>query len=128
MGNATATVKGGFWPENGVSSLTGASTTNAQKRRAATALATKGNRALRELAETLNGAAAGSAALKTQGRIEANVELGGKRTIESETLVNRNTTTADRDELNSDVFSLTSKTTFGASPPANRDGNPLGTR
>lgn len=127
MPNATATVKGGFWEQYGLS-MTGVSTTNAQKKRAAQALATKGSMGLREIAETLNGAAAGSTATKTLGRVSANEELGGKRTIETETLVNRATTTADRDEINSDIFSLTSKTTFGSSPPANKDGNPLGTR
>ena len=127
MGSATATVKGGFWPENGVSSLTQVSTTSAFKRRAAQALSKKGMMALREKMETLNGAAAGSAASKTLSRIEANVELGGVRTIETETLVSANTAAADVTEINEDILALSTRT-HDSTPIDNGDGNPLGTR
>ena len=128
MGNATASVKGGFWEYNAVPSLTGVATTNAQKRRAAQALATKGSMGLREIMETLDGVVAGSTAAKTLTRIASSDELGGVRAVETETLVNRATTAADVTEINSDILSLTSKTTFGSSPVANGDGNPLGFR
>lgn len=127
MTTATATVKGGLFETAGLTTLTQVSTTDAGKRKAAQALAAKGQRSLRERAETLNGVAPGSAALATNKRIEANVELGGKRTIETENLVNRNTTAADQAELNQDVFALSSKT-YDGTPVANGDGNPLGTR
>jgi hypothetical protein len=120
MGVATATVKGGFWPEMGVTSLAGVSTTSHFKKRAAQALSKKGMMALREKMETLNGAASGSAASKTLSRIAAAEELGGVRTIETETLVSA--------EINEDILALSTRTTFGSSPVANGDGNPLGTR
>lgn len=124
---AIATVKGGFWPENGVSTLTQASGVGASVRRAAQALATKGAMARRELMETLNGAAAGSAALKTLSRVAHSEELGGVRTIETETLVDRNTTAADEAAIDADVLSLSTRT-YDPTPVANLDGNPLGTR
>lgn len=127
MGTATATVKGGFF-EQYSASLAQVSTTSAGKKRAAQALAQKGQMSLRERMETLNGAASGSAASKTLARIEANSELGGVRTIETETLVSANTTAGDITEINEDVLALSTRTTFGSSPVANGDGNPLGTR
>jgi hypothetical protein len=76
----------------------------------------------------LDGAAAGSAALKTITRVEPNVELGGARVIETVNLVNRNTAAGDTTEIEATINAYTTKTTFGASPVANLDGNPLGTR
>lgn len=122
-----ASVSGGFWPENGVSTLNTIHTTSALRRIASQALGKKSTYALRELMETLNGAAAGSTATKTYARIQANEELGGVRTIESQSLVNRVTTTADKNDINADVLSLSSKT-YDPTPVANGDGNPLGTR
>lgn len=127
MANATATIKGGFYEQYG-SSLTQISTTSANKKMAAKALARKGMMALREKMETLNGAAAGSAASKTLSRIAAAEELGGVRTVETETLVSANTVAGDVTEINEDILALSTRTTFGSSPVANGDGNPLGTR
>ncbi len=127
MPSATATVVGGFWPENGVSSLTQVSTTSAFKRRAAQALSKKGMMSLRERMETLNGAAAGSAASKTLSRIAASSELGGVREIETETLVSANTTAGDITEINEDILALSTKT-YDPTPVDNGDLNPLGTR
>lgn len=123
---ATATVKGGFWPENGVSSLTSISGKGFFKRRVAMLLGRKQALALREKMETLDGAAAGSTAAKTYSRIEANSELGGARVVESVDLVNTATVSADITEINSDLLAYTTKTSFGASPVANLDGSPLG--
>lgn len=124
---ATATVKGGFWPENSVSSLTQVQGTGPGRRRISQQFKGKGLRALREKAATLNGVVAGSAASETNARIENSTELGGKRTIETETLIGRVTTAADVSELAADLFnSLTSRTTLAS--PDNGDGNPLGTR
>jgi len=125
--SAVATVKGGFWPENGVASLTQISGVGSARRRAAQALSTKGTYALRELMETLDGAAAGSAASKILTRIVAAEELGGVRAIENETLVSRNTAAADVTAINADILSLSTRT-YDPTPVANLDGNPLGTR
>lgn len=127
MAQATATVLGGMFPANGVNSLTQVGH-GFNKRVVRQALGRRSMLALREIMETLNGAVAGSTALKTRARIEANSELGGARTIESVELVNRATVSADVTEINADILAYTTKTTFGASPPANLDGNPLGTR
>ena len=81
-----ATVKGGFWETNagGVLTLNNPGYSSA-RRRAAMAFAKM--RAFRELATTLNGVIAGSAASATQKRVQAAEELGGRRIIETETLV-----------------------------------------
>ena len=124
---ATATVKGGLFPEVGVSSLSSIQGSGPGVRRIGQILSRKGLRELRERAYTLDGVVAGSAASEVVARVEANSELGGKRTIETETLISRNTTAADITEINTDLLtSLTSKTTMAS--PANKDGNPLGTR
>jgi hypothetical protein len=123
MSVATATVKGGFWPTNGVSSLPSMSG-KGQRRRVALSLDGKGTFALREIVRTLDGAVAGTTATKTFARVEANVELGGKRVVETETLVNRATTAADVTETKADLFSLSARTTKAAQLNLNR--NPLG--
>lgn len=123
MAGAVATVKGGFWPENGINSLSQVGN-SALRRRASQALGKKSTYALRELMETLNGAAAGSAASKTLSRVAASEELGGVRTIETETLVGRNTAAADESAIDADILSLSTKT-YDPTPVANLDGNPL---
>lgn len=126
---ATAVVKGGLFETAGLTSLTQVQGTGSQRRRISQLFATKGLRDNRAIAKALDGVVPGSNTTATVARIEANEELGGKRTVETQTLVNRNTTNSDVTENNSDFFdSLTSRTTFGASPVANKDGNPLGTR
>lgn len=125
---ATATVKGGFWPNNGVTSLTQSSGKSVWRRRIARALATYGMMDQRALLLALDGVAPGAAALKTLGRIEANAELSGKRTIETNTIINRVSAAGDVTELNADFLTFTTRTTKGSSPVANKDGNPLGTR
>lgn len=124
---ATATVKGGLFPEVGVSSLASIQGTNFGVRRIGQLLNAKGMRELRRRAFTLDGVVAGTTATENLKRIEANSELGGKRTIETETLISRATTAADITEINTDLLaSLTSRTTLAS--PVNKDGNPLGTR
>lgn len=125
---ATATVLGGFYETNGVPSLESVGGLGANRRMIAQLLGTKQLMAQRELMTTLDGAAAGSAASKTYGRVVAAEELGGKRTIESQALVNRNTAAADTTEIEATINSYSTKTTFGSSPVDNKDGNPLGTR
>jgi hypothetical protein len=58
----------------------------------------------------------------------AAVELGGVRATEAINLINRATVAGDVTEINADILSVTTRTTFGASPPSNKDGNPLGYR
>ena len=120
---ATATVKGGLFAD--VSPLVSVQGTNSLRRIAAMALGTKSLRALREKMLTLNGATAGSTALETNGRVEANAELGGKRTIESETLVNAATVAGDVTEINADILEM-SGNTYDSTPVVNKDGSPLG--
>lgn len=124
--SAVATIKGGLFEQYG-STLSQISTTSAPRRRASQVLADKGMLDLRARMVALDGVVAGSNATKTVARVGATEDLSGVRPIEVETLINRNTTAADVTEINK-MLSLTSKTTFGASPPANLDGNPLGTR
>lgn len=128
MPQAVAQVKGGFWAQYGVT-MTSITTNGrgAARRLIAQALGKKGNLALRETMETLNGAAPGAVAAKTYSRIQASEELGGKRVVETETLINRATTATDKNDINADVLSLTSRT-HDPTPVPNLDGNPLGTR
>ena len=127
--SAVATVKGGLFEAMGVNSLTSMQGTGASRRTISQQLSDTGLATIRARASALNGVVAGSVAATTRGRIEASEELGGKRVIETDTLINRVTTAADITEINADLLSsLTSRTTFGASPVANKDGNPLGTR
>lgn len=125
---ATATVKGGFWPTNGVVSLGSISGKGPWRRRVAQQLDGYSAMDQRALLLALDGVAPGAVAAKTLGRIENNVELGGKRVIETNTIVNRVTVAGDVTELNADLLTLTTRSSKGSSPPANKDGNPLGTR
>lgn len=127
MSQATATVLGGFWSVNGVTSLTQLSKGSA-RRLAAQLLDGKSSMPLRQIMRTLDGVVAGSTATKTLSRIENNIELGGKRVVETETLISRATVAGDITIINADVLSLTARTTSGSSPIANGDLNPLGYR
>ena len=118
-----AVVKGGFWPENGVSTLSTAHTTSRNKRRVRQAL--RQDDVTRALANTLNGVAPGATATKTISQVEANAELGGKRNISTYTRINRVTTAADVTDLASDLYAPLPHAT---SPLPNLDRNPLGTR
>lgn len=75
------------------------------KRDIAMAFERRGARDLSALAIALNGVAPGANATSTYQAVEAvqavgDFNLGGKRNIIQKTLINRNTTTADRDLLN----------------------------
>lgn len=116
-----ATVLGGLF--HGLT-LSSAHTTSAIKRRVSQLLSKHQTFGLREIIETLNGAAAGSTAAKTLSKISNANDLGGVRAIETETFVNRATTAADKTDINADLLSLASKG-YDATPIANGDGNPL---
>lgn len=126
MTAATATVKGGFWETNGVASLASVQGVAAWRRYIAQHTGTKGLMPVRAVARALLGAAAGGAATKTLTRIANSTELGGKRAIETETLINRNTTAGDVTEIKHDLLDMTANTTLAS--PINGDRNPLGTR
>ena len=124
----SATVPGGLFEQNGVPVLTNMTTRGHRRRSAAQALDAKGAWDIRARMTALDGVAPGATAAKTNTVVEANVELGGARNITTETLINRATTAADVTHIEATVNTFSSKTTFGANPPANLDGNPLGTR
>jgi hypothetical protein len=123
-----ATVKGGLWPTNGVDVLTTAHTSSAGRHQAARALSQKQNLALRELTRWLVIGVPGGNINKTYARVVAAEELGGVRPIEQEVLINRASTNDDITDIVADLTTLSVRTTFGANPPPNLDGNPLGTR
>jgi hypothetical protein len=125
---ATATVAGGFWPTNGVNTLTSMSGEGEERRAIARMLGHQGMLPMRAIWLALTGAAPGANASKSRSRVAASAELGGARPIENVVLVNRATTAADVTEIVADFLTMTSRTTYGAAPVANLDRNPLGLR
>lgn len=125
---ATATVLGGFWPAQGVGTLTQVNGEGAGRRKVRRELGEQTLWKLRALMAALNGVAPGATALKVIGRITPTEELGGLRPIANVTIINRATTAGDVTEIATDVLSYATLNTFGANPPANLDRNPLGTR
>lgn len=125
---ATATVLGGFWPTNGVNSLVSMSGESGGRSTVAQTLGHRDQLANRAVIAALLGVAPGATATKSRARVAAAVELGGVRAIENQSLINRVTTAADVTELMADFFTYSTGTTFGNSPVANLDRNPLGTR
>ena len=125
----TAVVKGGFWESNGVANLTNVPGGRSYARRNV-AQWLGGSRLLsfKEIADKLNGAGPGLTATKTVPVISASQELGGVRQVQQVSIINRATTAADALEIDEDLYTMTNRTTFGASPPINGDRNPLGTR
>lgn len=122
----TISVKGGFWGQYGAT-MTLTRPYTSMRRLARVALNTYGMYALREKMETLNGAAAGSTATKQLKRVVAAEDMSGVRAIENQTFVNTATVAGDITEINDSILALSSKT-YDSTPPANLDGNPLGTR
>lgn len=123
FGQATATIKGGFWEVNLTPSLVSISGKNSNRRLVSYALGRKSTYGLREIVRTLDGAVAGTVATKALNRIQNNSELGGKRTVETETLISRATTAQDITDTKADLFSLSARTTKAAQTNLNR--NPL---
>lgn len=121
QGAATATVKGGFWAQYG-STVAGYSP-GAQRKQANYQFNRRGLLGLKEAMLTLLGATAGSAALKNVTRVEANSELGGKRTIETVALIDENTVSGDVTSITDTVLA---DIQYDSTPTANKNGNPLG--
>lgn len=128
--SAVAAVSGGLFGDSaGLTSLTQISGRASNRRKAAQALASQATYPIRHILRTLDGVAPGTTSTKTWGQIDGSTaELGGVRTVNNINLVNRATISADVTETLADLLSLTTRTTFGASPPDNLDGDPLGTR
>lgn len=126
--NSSAAVKGGLFETNAVTTLTGIQGKSQIRMLIAKYLGKKSQLLMRTKMNALMGAAAGGATAKTLGRIQASTELGGVRTIESETIASGVSDAADVTEIKADYLNITALTTFGASPVANGDRNPLGTR
>lgn len=73
----------------------------------------KSMRSDRALINTLLGTVAGSTATDTMKRVEhSQTELGGKRVIETETIVNRATTAADDTDLTGAYLTYASRPTY----------------
>ena len=126
--SAVATVLGGFWPQQGVGTYTQVSGRGEERRIVRQSLGGMGLLRERAIMTALNGVAPGAVASKTIGRITETGELGGLRPIAAVSLINRVTTSADVTEIQNDLLSETTITSFGANPPPNLDRNPLGTR
>lgn len=92
----------------------------------------QGARKLKELMLTLNGASAGSAALATYARVEAVqglgsiTNLGGVREIETVTVVNRNTASADKTMIDGVINDQTKPSSYPTDASGNGGGGKLG--
>jgi hypothetical protein len=124
---ATALVRGGFWPENGVNTLTLAGEASYARRGVARVLSTKGQAATRERMFKLLGAAPGVQADLVRTYVSNSEELGGKRIIAQDVLIYRPTTAADDTEITADYLTYSTRTHY-KNPPVNLDRNPLGDR
>lgn len=124
----SAIVLGGFWPQNNVPALADIGAWGTGRKQVAYQLSRRSQEVIAAKGVALDGVVAGSNVTVNHSQIQPSSELGGARTIETVALINRNTTAADVTEINTDLYSYRSRTTFGNSPPANLDGNPLGTR
>lgn len=124
---AQATVKGGFWPENGVGVLTQASGSSHLRHNVARALGSKSMWVMRDLMYGLTGYAPGQPSYVDAYHVSNSEELGGKRPITKVLLIDRPTTAADQDEIVHTML-LFNFHSHVPNPPINKDMNPLGTR
>lgn len=124
---SSASVKGGMFEQNGVTTLTSIKGKSPLRTKVSQLFGKRSMFMIREKLDTLLGAAAGGAASKTLSRIANSTELGGLRTIETETIISANTDAADVTEIRADFLNQTAKT-YDPTPVANLDLNPLGTR
>lgn len=112
-------VSSGFW-SNSYSFIDGRSPL---ERGIARKLNKRGMRDVRELIDTLLGAAAGSTAASSYKRVEHPADsdnIGGLRSVESVDLVNRATTSDDDTTITAKLLNFSSQPTY----PTNADGNP----
>jgi hypothetical protein len=125
---ATANVKGGLFGDGyALTQLASIDGKGSARNWASKWLKSYSLMSLRARMKALDGVVAGSNATKTLGLIDATTsELGGKRIVANQTFVNRNTTAGDVTEINKDIFDWSALSTFGATPPINKDLSPLG--
>lgn len=125
--SAVANVKGGLFGDSaGLIQLTQVSGRGSTRTSIARRFGKRTMLPIRQVLATLDGVAPGATATKQFPLIDPSVELGGKRTITNTYLVNRATTAADQAETINDLLTWSTRTTFGANPPANKDGSPFG--
>lgn len=92
---------------------------------------TRGARKIKELMLTLNGAAAGEAALDTYSRVEHTEDAGnpaaygGARTIETVTVINANTAAADETAIDNMLEEEFVPATYPADASSNGGGGKL---
>ena|SRR5215471_16741875 len=96
-------------------------------KRAAQALAHKGQFQFRGIVDSLVNSGVGGTASVNYSEIAASSELGGARPIVTTSLINRATTANDVSDVRETLTSLASDT-FVPNPVYNGDRNPLGTR
>ncbi len=123
----TAAVKGGFWPEHSVSSLTSAGNRSAIRRAIAMRFGTRAMRVQRELLTTLLAdSTPASTASETIARVAqpSDNDLSGVRTIETETQVSRAVVAGDVTDIDADF--LAHGGVNGSFPSAMGNDNPLG--
>lgn len=126
MTELVANVKSGFWGNN----YSPVRTSTPMKRRLQKLMRKNGLRVEGELLKELTGASVGETASVTQTRVAGNGtvagvtnptlgDLGGKRTIETVSKINRVTTSADETDLDSIVTGGSSAPTY----PGDLSGN-----
>ncbi|SRR5258706_6899543 len=126
--SATANVKGGLFGDSvGLLQLVSQDGKSSERNRLPKELGRLGMLQLRVKMKALMGVAPGASASINRTVVENNVELGGKRNITTVSLINRVTTAADVTEINRDILTgWTALSTFGKTPPINKDLSPLG--
>lgn len=103
-------VKSAFW--NDSYSFVRSTGNNSHRKQIARLLNQRQNRKDRQLMNVLLGAVAGTTATATNKRVAHSAsELGGKRTIETETLVNRASTAGDDTDLTAAYLTYRSQPT-----------------
>ncbi|MCI0557523.1 MAG: hypothetical protein MN733_03430 [Nitrososphaera sp.] len=125
---ALATVKGGYFGDVSVN-YDPVSGKNPLRRSIAQRFDKNGLRSTQEIGLEITGAAAGATASASYSRVKAGEvsgafqsELGGKRTIETKSDINRVTVAGDITDFDSKILELDSTPTY----VANKDGNPRG--
>jgi hypothetical protein len=125
--SAVANVKGGLFGDSfGLVQLTQVSGRGSTRNNISRRFGRQTMLPLRQILRALDGVAPGATATKQFPTIDPSVELGGKRSITNNYLVNRATTAADQTETLNDLLTYSTRTTFGANPPPNKDGSPFG--
>jgi hypothetical protein len=128
MAKYAAVVKGGFFAQySGTLGSIDVYASAKDHRIAAQNLAHKRNLEYRALVDSLVSNPIGTNVTVFYPEISASQELGGARPVVLTTIINRNTTNADKADIQETLTTLSSDT-YTPFPPYNGDRNPLGTR